>query len=278
MQLKSVASLLAVLRRPRRRLRRRGLVRRRRQRRPPRRSRLSCADLGRLTFEGNTTVTTATTVSGGALTTPAGQSIGPLPEFCRVVGVEQADRRFPHQLRGVAAGQRLERQVSVVGRRRLRRRVELHARRAGRRSRRTAAARLRHRVDRYGPSQHRRVLGDRPSRARRRLRLPVEASGHRGGQGPDHRVLRQAARSLVLQLLLERRPAGPDRAAALCRGLRRRGGRRAVGLPVALERGDCLVGAGPGGARGVDSGEPSCRRYRRRHSPAATRSTGSPTG
>jgi feruloyl esterase len=51
--------------------------------------RLSCADLGRLTFEGNTTVTTATTVSGGALTLPAGQSIGPLPEFCRVVGVSK---------------------------------------------------------------------------------------------------------------------------------------------------------------------------------------------
>jgi hypothetical protein len=52
-------------------------------------SRVSCADLGRLTFEGNTSVTTATAVSGGALTTPAGQTIGPLPEFCRVVGVSK---------------------------------------------------------------------------------------------------------------------------------------------------------------------------------------------
>jgi hypothetical protein len=62
--------------------------------------RVSCADLARLTFEGNTTVTTATTVSGGALTTPAGQSIGPLPEFCRVIGVSKptADSHITYEV------------------------------------------------------------------------------------------------------------------------------------------------------------------------------------
>ncbi len=48
-----------------------------------------CSDLAPLTFEGNTTITAATTVRGGMLTTPANQTLGNLPEFCRVIGVSK---------------------------------------------------------------------------------------------------------------------------------------------------------------------------------------------
>lgn len=49
----------------------------------------SCQDLAQLTFEGNTTITAATTVTGGRFTTAANQTIGNLPEFCRVIGVSK---------------------------------------------------------------------------------------------------------------------------------------------------------------------------------------------
>jgi hypothetical protein len=49
----------------------------------------SCSDLARLSFEGNTTITAATTVSGGTLTTSANQTLSQLPEFCRVTGVSK---------------------------------------------------------------------------------------------------------------------------------------------------------------------------------------------
>jgi hypothetical protein len=52
-------------------------------------SRVSCPDLSRLTFEGNTTITTAAVVSGGSLTTRPDQTLDKLPEFCRVVGVSK---------------------------------------------------------------------------------------------------------------------------------------------------------------------------------------------
>ena len=48
----------------------------------------ACADLTRLTFEGNTTISAATTVSG-QITTPANVTFTNLPEFCRVVGVSR---------------------------------------------------------------------------------------------------------------------------------------------------------------------------------------------
>ena len=48
-----------------------------------------CSDLTQLTFEGNTTITAATTVSSGRLTTPASQTLSNLPEFCRVIGVSK---------------------------------------------------------------------------------------------------------------------------------------------------------------------------------------------
>ena len=48
-----------------------------------------CSDLAPLTFEGNTTITAATTVRGGMLTTPANQTLSNLPEFCRVIGVSK---------------------------------------------------------------------------------------------------------------------------------------------------------------------------------------------
>ena len=49
----------------------------------------ACADLVRLTFEGNTTIANATTVSGGQLTTPAKVTLTDLPEFCGVIGVSR---------------------------------------------------------------------------------------------------------------------------------------------------------------------------------------------
>jgi hypothetical protein len=50
---------------------------------------VECADLIKLTFEGNTTITTATSVPAGAFVTPAGQTLAGLPAFCRVVGVSR---------------------------------------------------------------------------------------------------------------------------------------------------------------------------------------------
>src|SRR5438132_450064 len=50
---------------------------------------LPCPELAQLTFEGNTTITAAATVSGGRLTTPANQPLSNLPEFCRVIGVSK---------------------------------------------------------------------------------------------------------------------------------------------------------------------------------------------
>ena len=59
----------------------------------------SCADLARLSFEGNTTITAATTVSG-TLTTSPSQTLSALPEFCRVIGVSKptADSRITFEV------------------------------------------------------------------------------------------------------------------------------------------------------------------------------------
>jgi hypothetical protein len=46
--------------------------------------RVACGDLTSLTFEGNTSVISATTVTSGTLVTPAGQTLANLPAFCRV--------------------------------------------------------------------------------------------------------------------------------------------------------------------------------------------------
>jgi hypothetical protein len=54
--------------------------------------RATCAELTRLTFEGNTTVTDATEVTSGTLTTPQGQVLTGLPEFCRVQGLSRPTR------------------------------------------------------------------------------------------------------------------------------------------------------------------------------------------
>ena len=65
---------------------------------PPAASKRACAELVRLAFEGNTTITASTTVSGGSLVTPTDQSLTGLPAFCRVVGVSRptsdSDIRF----------------------------------------------------------------------------------------------------------------------------------------------------------------------------------------
>jgi hypothetical protein len=51
--------------------------------------RLPCAQLTRLRFEGNTTVSAATEVTNGTITTPTGQVITGLPPFCRVQGLSR---------------------------------------------------------------------------------------------------------------------------------------------------------------------------------------------
>ena len=50
---------------------------------------VACADLTKLTSEGNTTITAATAVPAGTFVTPAGQTLTGLPAFCRVVGVSR---------------------------------------------------------------------------------------------------------------------------------------------------------------------------------------------
>src|SRR6267143_1404955 len=55
----------------------------------PAASKVTCADLTKLTSEGNTTITAATSVPAGTFTTPAGQTLTGLPAFCRVVGVSR---------------------------------------------------------------------------------------------------------------------------------------------------------------------------------------------
>ncbi len=51
--------------------------------------RADCAGLTRLTFEGNTTITSATSVTNGTLAVSARQTLTGLPAFCRVVGVSK---------------------------------------------------------------------------------------------------------------------------------------------------------------------------------------------
>ena len=49
----------------------------------------ACAALTKLTFEGNTTISSATIVDGGSLATSPRQTLTSLPVFCRVVGVSR---------------------------------------------------------------------------------------------------------------------------------------------------------------------------------------------
>jgi feruloyl esterase len=50
---------------------------------------IACADLTKLTFEGNTTITAATPVAGGTLAISDRQTLAGLPPFCRVVGISK---------------------------------------------------------------------------------------------------------------------------------------------------------------------------------------------
>jgi feruloyl esterase len=52
-------------------------------------AKVGCADLTKLTFEGNTSITSATAVPAGGFVTPAGQTLAGLPAFCRVIGVSR---------------------------------------------------------------------------------------------------------------------------------------------------------------------------------------------
>ncbi|GAC1544029.1 MAG: tannase/feruloyl esterase family alpha/beta hydrolase [Myxococcales bacterium] len=50
---------------------------------------VACAGLTRLTFDGNTTITSAVEVTSGTLVTPAKQTLTNLPAFCRVLGLSK---------------------------------------------------------------------------------------------------------------------------------------------------------------------------------------------
>ena len=69
----------------------------------PVRASMDCASLTGLTFEGNTSITSATAVTDGSLVTSPTLTATNLPPFCRVQGAQQAQRRSRHPLRGVAA-------------------------------------------------------------------------------------------------------------------------------------------------------------------------------
>ena len=147
------------------------------------------------------------------------------------------------QLRGLAAGRGLERQVPRLGQRRHGRRGELRRHGGG------GPPRLRRREHRHRarPSRNgrvRRLLGHRPPRPRGRLRPPLAApDGHPRADRHQH-VLRARAGLLLLCRLLEGRPTGPDGGPALPGGLRR-DRRRQSGqrLDALLRRGAPLVRA-----------------------------------
>ena len=100
--------------------------------------------------------------------------------------IDQADQRFEHRLRGVDAHERLEPQVPLGRRRRLRRRRQL------RRHRRRAAPRLRRRLHRYRARRRQRRLRARPSGEGGRLRLARQAPAGGALEGHHPRVLRTA--------------------------------------------------------------------------------------
>ena len=158
----------------------------------------------------------------GAPAAPPPQS-GPPPQpipaaLPRDAGAE-ADAGLEHQRRAVAADRELERQVPRRRQRRLGGRDPGLRRHAG-----GAAARLRHGGHRHGSLRGRRPgrhVRARPSREDRRLRVPCAARHDREVEAAHRRVLRGAARLLVLQGLLDGRPARRDGRAALSRRLRR---------------------------------------------------------
>src|SRR4051812_49249501 len=49
----------------------------------------SCTSLAMLTFEGNTTIASATDVVAGPLAIPGDRTLNGLPAFCRVIGVSK---------------------------------------------------------------------------------------------------------------------------------------------------------------------------------------------
>ena len=55
----------------------------------PAAAKMDCGSLTRLTFEGNTTITSATVVSSGTLAASERQTLNNLPPFCRVIGVSK---------------------------------------------------------------------------------------------------------------------------------------------------------------------------------------------
>ena len=100
------------------------------------------------------------------------------------------------------------------------------------RASRGPAARLRVRHHQHRPRRAQgtgRELRDEQPAKGHRLRLPCGACDGGGRQGHRQGLLRAAGGSVLLELLLERRTAGPDRSPALPRRLRRHRRQRAVG-------------------------------------------------
>ena len=186
----------------------------------------TCEDLSSLALP-QTTITAAKPVAAGAFVPPGdggrgAEAMKDLPAFCRVAATLDADQRFRHQGRSVAAGLRLERQVPGGRQRRVGGFDRLCS--DGRRAR----ARLRDQLaPTPGTAGRRRELRAGTSREANRLRLARRARDDGESEGDDRRALRRGAEALVLERLLGRRQAGAQGGAALPGGLRRHRRRRA---------------------------------------------------
>ena len=147
------------------------------------------------------------------------------PQHCRVTGVitpevafevnlpDRWNRRFYMTGNGGLAGDALDGPTNAGSDRRLEQR--LRARADQYRARRAKGA-------------ERLVHPQQPAESHR-LRVPGRARHRRDGEEDRDRLLRAADPVLVLELLLERRPAGSARGAALPRRLRRHRRQRALG-------------------------------------------------
>ena len=180
----------------------------------------ACADLAKLALP-ETKITLAERVPAGEFTAPGVQQPLNVPALCRVAGHGRAG----DQLRGVAArGQHLERPLPSRRRRRSRRHHQLSRDGRGR------AQRLCLVVDGHGPRLDRHRVAAR-SPTHHRLRLSRDSRDDGEGESRHRNALRARGRVLVLQRLLDGRPARSHDGAALPRRLRRhRLGRAGVSL------------------------------------------------
>ena len=149
-----------------------------------------------------------------------------------------AIERLRYQDRSLAAGERLERQISGRGQRRL----------VGRDQLRGLAQALQRglcrQFHRHRPLRRQRQLRAGPSGKADRLRLPLGARDDRRGEGDHRGFLRQRPAPFLLERMLGRRQAGLEGSAALS-GRFRRHHRRRPGRQLDRPRGAVdLGGAG----------------------------------